>query len=221
MADDPAKQRIIAHMNKEHSRELSHYLRHLCGLSPSAAAANPTLVDITTQGMLISASGQQHKIPFTPPLESLRDARTRLVAMDADARAALNIGDVVVDGWQPPRLDANGVLAGFLWVYFVIGAALWTPSTRDFVTTQLMPRVVGDPVIRGYLVAGIRYSFWPVVSIHVVETAMLERTRLQKYGVQRFSAPWLLWLVSFFVEGVAAMWRFDRVVESKRKLKNH
>jgi predicted CDP-diglyceride synthetase/phosphatidate cytidylyltransferase len=58
--------------------------------------------------------------------------------------------------------------------------------------------------------------FVPVVVLHVFETWLLERTKLQKFGVRRGSAVWWKWVVSVFIEGAMAFKRFDLVVAKLR-----
>ncbi|KFA74653.1 hypothetical protein S40288_03200 [Stachybotrys chartarum IBT 40288] len=218
MADDQAKQRIIAHMNRDHQRELTHYLRHFTGLS-ARAAAGPSLRDISLHELTIEdAQRKQHKVVFDPPLASLRDARARLVAMDEAARQALDIGDVVVDRWTPPGLDLMGLFSASLYVYFAAGAVLpWThPGAASWRLADVV--TLGRAATFFWVV---RKSFWVILALHLVEVAVFERVRLQRYGVERGTRAWALWVACLVIEGQAAWKRFDKLVEEKRKLKNH
>ncbi|GKT87247.1 integral membrane protein [Colletotrichum tofieldiae] len=69
------RDRITTHMNHDHKRELSFYLRHYAGLSRSAATA-PWLKDVTLEGMTIAAGGlggKEYHVAFDPPLTSWAD----------------------------------------------------------------------------------------------------------------------------------------------------
>jgi hypothetical protein len=212
MDEDQAKQRIIAHMNRDHSRELSHYLRHYVQLSRSAAA-NPSLHDITMKSMVIRASGKDYTVPISPPLGSWRDARDRMVAMDVEARNALGISDIVINEWVAPGFDAVGIV-GFLVAFFFLSAAStpWMqPGTKLWEILDIV-WPFGAAAYRWL----VRLIFWPVLAIHCVETVMFERTQMRKYSVERGSKVWMQWMITCFFAG-APTWPFIRRFADKKR----
>ena len=52
----------------------------------------------------------------------------------------------------------------------------------------------------------------PVVGIHMTEATLLDRTRLQKYGVERGGALWWKWMASALIEGFGCFQRIDTAV---------
>lgn len=216
MANDVArKDRIISHMNREHTRELSHLLRHYNRLS-SSQAAKPSLRDISLETMHIRAGGLNHDVTFTPALKSWDDVRTRLVEMDATSRGALGISDVYVTEYRPP----HGLgLAFFIGVvsYFCSAIALPWIVPGSLPWTILSKVFPGGPTWYIWLV---RVIFVPVLTIHVVEAYFFDKLRMKKHGVERWSGLWWAWEISVFLEGVSAMWRVDEIVAEKRQKNN-
>jgi uncharacterized protein DUF2470 len=213
-----AEARIIAHMNGDHGRELSHYLRHHAGLS-ARSASRPWLKTLSLDKMTIAAgglSGREFVVPFDPPMTSFAEARTRLIAMDAEARAALGLSDVYVDKYVAPR-GVDAVVFSAVLFYFI------SYATVGFVHP-------GNPGIWGLLNAwfpggasGWRWIvvaiFWPVVGIHVAEAWWIARSRLHPHGVNPFTPLWWAWIVSTAIEGFGAFKRIDRIVAEKRAQK--
>ncbi|KAI9158344.1 hypothetical protein HJFPF1_06338 [Paramyrothecium foliicola] len=210
-AAEDRKQRIVAHMNRGHSRELSHYLRHYAGASPSAAS-KATLTDMSLTSLAIRARGGDYSIPLSPPMDSLEDARERLVAMDVEARTALGISDVVVDEWVPPTGLAATTLA-FLIFYF--GCYFTLPWTGPGTTAW---KVI-DPIFPGGA-ATFRWIaktiFWPVILIHLVEAIIFARTRMNKYSVPRWSRVWWLWVVNCAFVGFPTFLGIDELAARKK-----
>jgi hypothetical protein len=214
-AADQRKARIVAHMNRGHARELSHYLRHYARAS-AAAASSPLLEDMTVDGMTIAARGGAFAVPFAPPLASLDDARERLIAMDAEARAALGISDVVVDTWAAPSLAAAGVGLAVLFYFACYLTLPWTaPGSPAFALIDpLFPG--GASTFRGIT----RAVFWPVIAIHFAEVVIFDRTRAHKYSIPRWSRTWWLWSATCFVCGFTAFSDVDALAARKKAEKD-
>lgn len=210
--DQQRKDRIINHMNRDHQRELSHFLRHYASASQSAARS-PTIRDLSMSELTIEAQGKEHSVPISPPLASWADARTRFVEMDAVARKALGISDVRLEEYQRPR-RIESFIFGAVTFYFLCFATLpWVvPGTRAWAVIDSFFPVRGAT---GYcrLVKGI---FWPVLGIHLVEVVLLDKWRMQPHGVQRFSRLWWMWELSCFFEGFGAFRRSQAIIERKR-----
>ena len=62
----------------------------------------------------------------------------------------------------------------------------------------------------------VRSIFWPMVLIHTAEAVIMDRTRLQKYGVQRGSKLWWKWIAGCWIEGITTFKRIDRLAAAKR-----
>lgn len=209
------KDGIISHMNRDHTREMSNFLRHYNSLS-SRQAARPSLRDVSFDTMRIRAGGFNHTVPFLPPLQSWDEIRPRLVEMDGTARAALGLSDITVTTYVPPR-PADWIIFVAVTFYFVSAASLpWLlPGTTAW--TLLDKGFPGGAAMFRWLV---KLIFWPVLGIHVAECYFLDRLRLKKHGVERWSATWLLWEASCFLEGLMVWKRFDILVADKQKQKD-
>lgn len=213
-ADEERRDRIISHMNQSHTRELGHFLRHFAGAS-RRAASNPSLRDVTLQGMRISAGGNEFVVPFTPPpLDTWNDVKGRIIEMDTTARWALGISDVYITEYVPPQgLDI--VIFGAVIIYFASVASLpWVVPGSGFwkILTAVFP---GGPEWFRWTV---RVLFFPVVAIHSVEAFAFDR-KLQRHGVDRWSHLWWLWVSSCFVEGFCSFRRTNSVIAQKRAQK--
>ncbi|KAG5663694.1 hypothetical protein KAF25_006279 [Fusarium avenaceum] len=209
--DDARRNRILSHMNKEHTREISYYLRHYTRLSASAASS-PTLKDIDLNGMTIkSQDGKDHYVPFTPPLSTWAEVKERIVAMANTARESLGLSDVIVTAYTPPEGFGIFVTGAVLFYFFCAAALPWVqPGTR--IWELLNDGFPGGATFFHWLVNAI---FWPVIAIHTVECFFFDR-KLQRHGVERFSRQWLLWLANCFFEGFPAFQRLDGIVARKQ-----
>ena len=66
---------------------------------------------------------------------------------------------------------------------------------------------------------------YPLVGIHSGEAIYMDRSRLQRHNVPRFSTLWWKWVLDTFFGGMGAFVRFDRIVHdekiTKTKTKKH
>lgn len=209
------KDRIISHMNRDHTREMSHYLQHYNSLS-KRQAARPSLRDISLDALHIRAGGFNHTVPFVPPLASWADARPRLVEMDGIARGALGVSDIVITTYAPPRPAHCIVLFAVSFYFFSAASLPWlVPGTGAWALLDWA--FPGGAAMFRWLVKTI---FFPVLAIHVGEAYFLDRLRLSRHGIERWSTTWLLWQVSCFLEGYNVWVRFDELVAEKQKQKD-
>lgn len=105
--DAAAKERIISHMNADHTSSLSDYLQFYARIQ-EPLAATAVLVDISLTKMTISTKSSPSGttttyIPIHPPMESLNDARVRLVEMAYESMAGLGKSRYVVNFYLPPK----------------------------------------------------------------------------------------------------------------------
>ncbi|RDA94203.1 hypothetical protein CP533_6642 [Ophiocordyceps camponoti-saundersi (nom. inval.)] len=211
--DEEVRDRIVRHMNQAHTRELSHLVRHFAATS-AGEAADPSLRDLTLQGMRVRAGGNDYAIPFAPALGDWTEARARIIAMDDTARRSLGISDIYVTQYVAPRgFDRVIVFYVFFYVfcvatlpYVVPGSASWAAVNSFF---------PGGAATYTWLVRFIRV---PMCAVHALETVYFDR-RLRRHGVDRWSGLWWTWALDCFVEGFFAIWRFDAVVAEKRTAK--
>ena len=87
---ETSAQRAIAHMNDDHADALLRYAHHF-GNRRDATAATMTGLDATGFDLSIAVNGSNEpvRITFPEPLQTERDAHTRLVQMAMEARKAL------------------------------------------------------------------------------------------------------------------------------------
>ncbi|KAI4868151.1 hypothetical protein F4820DRAFT_150905 [Hypoxylon rubiginosum] len=212
--NEPHKARIIGHMNKDHAKELTQYLRAFNGMS-SSAARGAQLTDMTLDAMTIESTSGTYTVAITPPLGSAADARVRLVDMSQRAQQLLGLSDIQISTFTPPQ--GGGIISSLgVSLYFISAAtlALVQPGTAAWGILD-----VAFP----YGAAGYKWLvkaiFLPVLIIHITEAWWIARTRLAKHGIEVGSTIWLLWVANTFVEGFPAMKRFDGLVEVEKKKK--
>ncbi|PBP16235.1 hypothetical protein BUE80_DR013052 [Diplocarpon rosae] len=212
--DEAARARIIKHMNADHADSLSYYLQHFCQLSPRAARGG-TLVAISLAAMrLRTADGRAHTVPFQPPLTAWSEARARSVAMDREARAALDISPIRITAYAPPRTPVHvAVFATCLFTVAALATHRWiVPGT--WVYDGPLRCFPGGPERFVWLA---RTLFWPFIVIHLGEAWNLDRTRLRRHGVERGTILWWTWILSCGVEGYGCYQRIDATVARKRE----
>lgn len=212
-ADTVSKQRIIAHMNKDHQDSLVRYLEHFCHLS-SFSARHARLSDITFDHLVISTyPGSAHIVPIHPSMTSWSEARHRVVAMDAEAVAGLNRSNITVKKYVKP---SGPVILFACFTLTVLGVF----SRRE----NFQP---GSLVYDGILVYAPGFArfclqvrplvLFMIISIHSAEALYFHTSKLRKHTVPTFSAPWWKWMVSALVEGFPAFIRFNRIVEEEER----
>lgn len=213
-ADAARKERIVNHMNKDHTRELSHILQHYNGLKRSYTV-NPALKDISLESMQIRAGGLNHNVPFTPALTSWDQIRERLVTMDTTSRAALKISDIYVTEYHAPR-GFDWVVGGGVAFFFCNALALpWLQPGTTFwqVVDTLWP--LGAPQYAWLVKAMVI----PVLIIHVTECLLFDAYRMHRHSVPRWSGLYWKWQISIFMEGIGAWRRFGEMVKEKEEAK--
>lgn len=203
-------------MNKDHQHDLSAILRHQLGIS----SQSPELTDITLSSLTITADGQTHVVPISPPMATWSDRRTRLVDMTMSARSALGLGadgkPVVVKRFIPPS-GFGAVVFGAVVFYFACFAAVKAGFVERGTTLWGLLEEVRFP----YGPRGFRWIveriFVAVVAIHVGECWWMDRTRLRKFGVERGSGLWFAWMARCFLEGLTTFKSFDGEVKGLSK----
>ncbi|KAL3454486.1 hypothetical protein BJX65DRAFT_260573 [Aspergillus insuetus] len=216
MSDDASRKAfIIKHMNADHNRSLSLYLRAYCGLS-AKATTSPTLEDVRLDDMVISTpNGGRYTIPFTPPLKSLTETRSRVVAMHHESLRRLNLSDTKITTYVPPK---GGHIIGFA---LCLAVFLGYSRRSNFEPGSLFYDGVGLDRFPRFTEFSYNWQPWVLgfmVIVHGFEAAvLLGWMRLKKYNVKVFSGLWWVWMVSGFVEGFQAWVRFDTLVKRVEK----
>ena len=214
--DSGKSARILLHMNSQPAMSLSRYLRYygnrssFAARSPQAVAITPSAITIVAQGLVYST---RHTIPFSPPLSSLDEARERLVAMDQKALKALGQSPETVTRYVAPTPVQVCLAASVLFGFFCFARA------ENFLPDSWLTRTVLR-FAPGF--ARLCYSLHPLglvlmVGIHLVEGAVMARSKLAPHGVPVGSRVWVLWVVSAFCEGMGALKRFNGEVKRLRE----
>jgi hypothetical protein len=205
-------------MNKDHQPDLSAILQHTLGIS----CPNPQLTDITLSSLTISANGQVHTVPISPPMNSWSDRRARLVDMTLAARQALGLSDdgtpLKVTRFLAPRGFGAIVFCAVVFYfgcYAAVAGGFVEPGTGAWGLLERVGFPGGPEAFRGI----VGRIFWPVLAIHVAEIWWLDRTRLARYGVARGSGLWWAWMGCCFFEGGPTFLKFDGEVDALRRKK--
>lgn len=215
-SNEAVKARIMSHMNKDHTYELSHYLRAFNGVS-SSAARNPQLTDLALDSMSIRSTGGSHVVRIAPPMASLMDSRVRMIEMAQEAQQKLGLSSIRIATYAPPAGGGVVSFAGVALYFFcaaTLGLGLVRPGTAAWEALDAFFPFGAE----GYTWL-VKAIFVPVLVIHVSEAWWIARTRLAKHGIETGTKLWLLWVADTFLEGLPAMWRFDALVDAEKKLR--
>ena len=198
--DAVAQNRIITHMNNDHSDSVLRYLRHYRGVS-SFSARNARLISITFKDMTIESSSfptmtHQHTIPLDPPLKAWTEARARLVDMDGACKG-LGCSTVTVKRYAPPT-TLQAVLFGLFSLAYSVLCQRANSLLGSFCQDLLFKYIPGF-----------------IGVVHVGEALHLAITRLEKHTVPTFSWLWWQWIASILIEGFGTRIRFDRLVKEE------
>lgn len=212
-ADTSPKERIIAHMNKDHQDSLIRYLEYFCHLS-SFSARHARLSDITFDHLVISTyAGSSHIIPIHPSMTSWSEARPRVVAMDAEAVAGLDRSNITVKKYTRPTGYMLGVFC------LVLLNLIIFPRRQNFLPGSLLydNLWVYVPGFAWFCLRMRPLVLFLIFTIHPAEAIHLHRSRLRKHTVPTFSVLWWKWILSNVIEGFPAFVRFDRIVEEEER----
>ncbi|KAF2689067.1 integral membrane protein-like protein [Lentithecium fluviatile CBS 122367] len=213
--DAATKERIIKHMNADHSDSVRRYLEAFKKKS-FYQVRNARMTDITVEDMKFDCGGQQHVIPFDPPMQSLREARDRVVQLDKEALQMLHRSDVTATRYIPPYANP-GHLFSFVQCFLVyvtfFRAANFQPGSLLY--DNLLSTF---PRFASFCVTIQPFLFPTMIGIHALETGIMI-AKLDRHGLTPFDGLWWAWVGSCFVEGVTSFWRLDGVIERRRKEK--
>lgn len=159
--------------------------------------------------MVLECEGKTHRIPLAPPMDSFREARERLSAMDKDTLQGLDRSDITVKEFVPP----TGFYAP---VFLVIAATFAAYSRRSwFDRGQIFERYSGS----GF--AKVSWTIQPwllalLVVLHSAELIYFMRHHLRYHSVNIRSSVYWKWVATTFIEGQFAFYRFKSLVRRKR-----
>lgn len=213
---DP-RTRILNHMNADHQDSLVRYLEHYSSL-PSRTARHARLTDISLTSMTIATSRTSiYRIPFDPPLKDWSETRPRVVDMDAECRTSLGRDEITLKDYMLPRRGYQvAVTALCILTYLVMGRRATLAPAEGSVLKGMSERY---PAVFAWLWRVQPWALYPLLVTHVVETVVMDRTRLRRHSVPRLSGLWWKWFVSTFVEGFGAFHRVDEMIAGERKKK--
>lgn len=207
-----AEVRILSHMNKDHRLAIEDYLVVYGKVPITDKISNIKLTAIDTKQMTITFAHEdvefdvEKVIPFEPELESLSEARTRLVEMAKFAASERGFSHFQIAEFMSP-LPYQLALIGV--IYLPI-ASYFFPSIlkNSFVTKHLLSEAKADWLLKHALkITGL------TLGIHALEDWFILKPKLAKFRVPiDFQLEWYL---SGLLEGFGAVKRFNMVVASK------
>ncbi|PSN68818.1 integral membrane protein-like protein [Corynespora cassiicola Philippines] len=207
-----AKERIIKHMNADHSDSIRRYLEAFQEKS-IFDVKNAQLTDISLTEMKFTCGGQQSVIPFDPPMKSLREARERLVQLDKDALKILGRSDISITNFIPPY--ANPLhLFNFCMCLF----GYWSLSSdANFQPGSLLfdNALYRAPDLASFILSKRSFVLGIMVAIHAFEASLMTK-KLAKHGVAPYQGVWWAWIMTCFVEGFTSFNRINKFVREKQ-----
>lgn len=210
------KDRIIRHMNEDHHASLADYLQYYAKAS-AKEAATAELVDINTAGMTITRITEPNGpprpvvIPIEPPMDSLKQARERLVAMAYESMESLGRSRWKVKNFPVPSLA--GVVYGA--VSCTLIAILMNPDSSLRPGAKFRQTVLLDSdVVARSLYTYQREIRSIILGIGFYNASMRMRRRLQRHSYDSSWSVWISWLFAALVEGPAACGSFDKAVRA-------
>ena len=203
---DTAQTKALAidHMNKNHHDALTLYLRAFNNV-PTAESETARLETYTNHDLVIGTNESRYTIPLSPALkgETASELRSRAVSLYKESRIRLGLSPIVIKTYTPPQGIVQRVSFGACLLTFVVFC-----RKGNLDALRIPAPFLYD--IRPYL-------FWGMVGVHGMEVGFFSFMRLARHGVRPFSAVWLAWLCSVFVEGVGAWVRFDGMVNIEKE----
>ncbi|KAF8610696.1 hypothetical protein BDV93DRAFT_23675 [Ceratobasidium sp. AG-I] len=209
------KDRIIRHMNEDHHASLADYLQYYAKAS-AKEAATAELVDINTAGMTITRITEPNGpprpvvIPIDPPMESLKQARERLVAMAYESMEGLGRSRWKIKSFPTPSL------AGV--IYGVISCTIVTILLNPDSTLRPGANFRRTVLLDSDVVARSLYTYQReirsiIMGSAVYNASMRVRRRLQRHSYDSGWLVWISWLFAGLIEGPVACVSFDKAIQ--------
>ena len=203
---------IIQHMNADHQDSLVLYLQAYCHVS-AKDAKSARLEDISLSDLVISADGVRYSVPIDPPMKSLSETRSRVVAMYQDSLQRLGFSDIPIKEYRVPR--------GQHLVVFMVCLATYIGFARrsNFLPGSIIYESLGLEKVPSF--TQFCYDIQPLllpgmVGIHLLEASVLAVVRLRPHRVPFLSGVWFAWMASTFIEGYGAFRRTGEMVKEER-----
>lgn len=167
------------------------------------------MMDINLNEMSLVCDEKKYRIPMTPPMKSLSDARERLSEMDRECRQALGRSDITVKEFVPPT--------GWYAPIFVIIADTFLGYSQRwwFQKGQVVERVLG-PGFAKFSWTIQPWLIWGMVGLHAAEVIYFVPVHLTRHNIHMRSRLWWVWVATIFIEGQFAMKRWRDLVARKR-----
>lgn len=197
-------ERILSHMNKDHSHNLEDYLVVISKVSPKLASQSPVLTSLTIDCFTIEyAHKQSANIPFTPPLADLSEAKARLIELANECASAR--------GYSAHRITK-----------------VPTPKTKQdaFVYTTILSSVafaIRPSLLSTIGLGGSNLKYWIgpavgfVMAVHAIEAVILGKM-LIKYRVPTLEKIKAFAFIS--VEGVFMLKKIKAIAQKFTPVKN-
>ena len=203
---------IIQHMNADHQDSLVLYLQAYCHVS-AKDAKSAQLEDISLSDLVISADGVRYSVPIDPPMKSLSETRSRVVAMYRDSLQRLGFSDIPIKEYRAPR--------GHHLVIFTVCLATYIGFAQrsNFLPGSIIYESLGLGKVPSF--TQFCYDIQPLllpgmVGIHLLEAGLLAVVRLRPHRVPFLSGVWFAWMASTFIEGFGAFQRTGQMVKEER-----
>ena len=182
--------------------QVIRYMEFYKGFS-SFAARDATLESMQLDGLSIKCGGKLYTIALDPPMESLKEARERVVQMDKDAIRGLHRSEVTVKEYRSPK-GFHAVVFGLCLFAFTVFSRRQNVVHGSPIFDYLLKYIPGS----GYF-ATIQPALITLMGgIHLAEAVVMARTRLAKHSVPLSSRLWWTWTISTFIEGFGAFQRY-------------
>jgi hypothetical protein len=199
-----AEERIISHMNKDHTISLYDYLAHYGGVSldPFDSRTSVKMTGIDLESITLSfqrAEGQdeeQKVIPIKPPMDTMVSARNVLVDMATEAANAQQVSPHQIKDYTPPSFAPIEALTISITLFTMVVAIY--PSIALFFP-YIGPLVYDRPLL----------PLCTCLATHSVESLFVLLPLLRKYRVPPPTR--IKWVLNHLIEGYPTIRRFESI----------
>jgi hypothetical protein len=174
------------------------------------------MTNIELDHMTFDCGPEKSTVRFDPPMNSLREARARLVDMDKDSLRILGQSDIPITTFIPCYTKL-GHLFNFTQCFV---SYLLLPNPGNFKPGSLLYDHVlyQVPWFADFVSKISLLVFAIMLPIHLTETVIMAR-KLARHGLTLYDTLWWKWIGTCFVEGITSFWRLDGFIEEKKREK--
>jgi hypothetical protein len=215
--DNVITKRIVNHMNKDHVHNIEDFLVVYANVDSEVAQRNPRMETINLGSMSLSYIDMQGtkcvvRIPFQPSLDSLNNARSKLVEISQKAAQKRGFSEYLVN--KVPFLTTTSDYIAII-VFFI----LYLFAIKQELLKYILDEFFQFPDNINYYILNYHTTFFRVlIGLHSIEAIGIVYPILRKHRMSTLKKIAALFLT--LIEGVLFFKAYQREIQKAQNPKS-